>query len=158
MLLDSKKIVLSSAPFSTLRSALRDIKPCAPVVAEHLAGSLLAFIAAGIYEETKKPLLIIGSDEDRAEQLRDDCAVLLGGSGVQLFGTRPMHYAQAIDMSATIGQVETLKALSSSTAKVVIASSVSILEKIPSPAQFRTTVIEIENGKEYDFQQLIDRI
>ena len=158
MLPDSKKTILSSAPFSTLRSALMDIKPGAPVVAEHLAGSLLAFIAAGIYEETKKPLLIIGSDEDRAEQLRDDCAVLLGGSGVQLFGTRPMHYAQAIDMSATIGQVETLKALSSSTAKVVIASSVSILEKIPSPAQFRTTVIEIENGKEYDFQQLIDRL
>jgi hypothetical protein len=47
-------------------------------------------------------------DEDRAEKLNDDCKILTGDGRVHLFGARPMHYTQALDMSATIAQIETL--------------------------------------------------
>ncbi|MFI5251541.1 MAG: transcription-repair coupling factor [Bacteroidota bacterium] len=158
MLVKSKKSIISSQPFSSLIAVLPNLRSGEPVIMEHLAGSLLAFIAAGISEQESKQVLVIAADEDRAEQLRDDCALLTGDGRTLLFGARPMHYTQALDMSATIAQIETLKALTSSSGNLIIASADSIVEKLRAREAFISTVLELHAGEEINFQELIERL
>jgi transcription-repair coupling factor (superfamily II helicase) len=153
-----KDLVTSSTPFSLLRESFEKADKERPVILNGVSGSLLAFIAAEAFAETGRQILVIASDNDRAETLRDDCALILGDDQVRLFGSRPAHYSQTLDLSSPIAQIETLKALSSSSARFVVASSQSIVEKIPSPARFQSTMIELRVGGETDFTKLIERL
>jgi transcription-repair coupling factor (superfamily II helicase) len=158
MLLKAKQKIFSSQAFSVLRAELKNLKAGNPLILEHLTGSFMAFVAAGIFEEGTRQVLVVAADEDRAEKFNDDCRVLTGGGHVHLFGARPMHYTQALDMSATIAQIETLKNLSASSANLIIASSDSIVEKLPNPSSFKSSVIELRSGEEHDFQKLLERL
>ncbi|HMD14652.1 MAG TPA: hypothetical protein VKI62_08510, partial [Bacteroidota bacterium] len=98
------------------------------------------------------------SDEDRAEKLRDDCALILGEASICFFGASPAHAAQTLDMSSSIAQIETLKSLATGKSLLIVASPHSIVEKIPQPEEFRTIVTDIAIKREYHFQELIDKL
>ena len=128
------------------------------LVLHGLAGSLLSFAAAALFESTRRQVLVIGADEDKSEKLRDDCALLLGEAGVRFFGARPSHPAQSLDLSSSIAQIETLKSLAAGTLTLIIASPHSIGEHVPLPAAFRKTVIEISKNAEMPFQTLLAQL
>ncbi len=123
-----------------------------------ISGSLLAFLMVYVFEKQQHQVVLIASNEDRAEKLRDDCALIAGEQNVRYFGSRPTHQAQMLDMTSSIAQIETLKALVSDKNFIVVASPKSIIEKVPPPDEFNKTIIEIENNHEYNFKILIEQL
>ncbi|MBI1803289.1 MAG: transcription-repair coupling factor [Ignavibacteriae bacterium] len=150
--------VARSKEFEELQREVGALNAGESVVLRGVAGSLLAFIAEAVFDERQKQVLLIAADEDCAEKLRDDCALLLGEQNVRIFGARPVHPGRTLDMSSSIAQIETLRALVSETQLLVVASPQSIVEKVPPPERFRQIIIELETNKVYAFQNLITRL
>ena len=153
---DIKEKIYKSEEFKTLAKHAHTLEAGQSLEINGVAGSMLALVAACVYKQ--RQLLLIASDEDRAEKLRDDCALLIGEQNVRFFGARPTHHAQALDMTSSIAQIETLKALTLGDQLLVVASPQSIAEKVPPPEQFAQTIIELKANQEYKFQELITRL
>ncbi|MBI5215507.1 MAG: transcription-repair coupling factor [Ignavibacteriae bacterium] len=150
--------VLSSEPFVKLKHELQSFSAGTQLQLRNVSGSLLAFVAATVFEQCKAQVVLIASDEEKAEKLRDDCATLLGETQVSLFGFHPAHAATLLDMSSPIAQIETLKKLSAGNTLIVVASPHSIVQPVPPPEKFQQQTIELSVGQEYNFQQLIEQL
>jgi transcription-repair coupling factor (superfamily II helicase) len=158
MIEEIKKQIAASKPFRQLMSAVELLESEKVVQVQGVYGSLMAFIAAFLFESRHTQLLLVVPDRDRAEQLRDDCSLLLGESAVHLYVSGPSHAAKLMDMSAPIAQTETLCALSRSECVVIIASAEALAVKLPQPKQFAERVLEFEVDKEYSFEELIRKL
>ncbi len=158
---DSKsiqKIIFGSSPFRSLAVSLNQMKHGESLHVRNVSGSLLAFLLSFIFEEQQRQIVVIASDNDTAEKLRDDCAILLGQSSVLYFGERPAHEAALLDLSAPLSQIETLQALAKGTSAIVITSPLSIAQKVVNPEKFAQTTIELAVNGEYDFRQLLEQL
>ncbi len=120
--------------------------------------SLTSFLAVAAYDEFPSGVLVVVPDDEAAEKLRDDCASLAGAGRVRLFGSRPLHHAQALDLSASISQIETLEALAAGKKSLVVASPRSLSERVPPPDSFRKSVITITAGADHPFDELLRRL
>ncbi|MGD1043834.1 MAG: transcription-repair coupling factor [Bacteroidota bacterium] len=153
-----RKRITDSEPFRQLTAMMKSLQPGSPVQLQGISGSLIAFAAAHLFESRKTQVLLVAADRDRAEQLRDDCATLLGDDQVRLYASGPAHAAMNLDMSAPIAQIETLRSLSRSECVLVVASAEALTTKLPPTKQFVERAIELEVGKEYPFEELIQKI
>src|SRR5208283_2771399 len=153
-----KNIISRTDKFILLRELMKELTAETEIEVRNVAGSLIAFLSAEVLEHSGKQVVLLCSDEDRAEKLRDDCALILGELSVCFFGARPAHAAQTLDMSSSIAQIETLKSLVAEHPLLIVASPHSIVEKVPPPDEFRKALIEVAIKKEYNFQQLIDKL
>ena len=153
-----QKKIAESVPFQQLTAAVESLQPCNPVQVQGISGSLMAFVAAHLFTMRQSQMLLVVPDKDRAEQLRDDCALLLGELPVHIFASGPTHAAKLLDMSALIAQMETLRALSRSERVLVIASAEALTTKLPAPKRFTERSIELEINKEYPFEHLIQNL
>ena len=153
MLAEIKKQILSSPEFQQLRDA--ESGESLPVHLRGVAGSLWAFIAAFLYEEADGQILLVLPEKDAAEKLRDDCAQLVQESNVRLYSLEPLHAGQALDMTSTIGQVETLKALSSKLPGIYITHAAALAFAVPSKEHFLRSIIELSINTETNFEQLL---
>lgn len=153
-----KKTIFQSAEFTRLRESLASLDPAHPVTVKGAAGSLLAFAVSLVFEERASQVLFVASGEDRAEKLRDDCALLAGEQNICYFGARPAHPAQALDMTAPVSQIETLATLVSARRTIIVASPQAIAEKLPLPGDFRKDIIDISSNAEQNFEGLIARL
>lgn len=118
----------------------------------------MAFIAVFIREQRNSQVLLVVADNDKAEQLRDDCAVLVGEQAVRMFGEGRTHQAALLDMTAPISQVETLQALMTPDPVIVITSVAALLRHIPPPASFAEKNLQLDSSKEYPFEKLLDTL
>ena len=114
MIEEVRKRIGESEPFQQLKTAVKMLQPGNPVQIHGINGSLMAFVAVHLFQVRQKQLLLVVPDKDHAEQLRDDCILLLDESSVHFFASGPSHAAKLLDMSAPIAQIETLRALSRS--------------------------------------------
>jgi transcription-repair coupling factor (superfamily II helicase) len=153
-----KEQIIESEPFRQLVKEAELLKPGKSVQIQGVSGSLLAFAAAHLFNTIRKQLVLVVPDKDRAEQLRDDCALLLSESEVFLYTCGPSHAAKLLDMSAPIAQVEALRALSNSEKVLVIASAEALAIQLPPVKYFTERAIELEVGKEYPFGKLIQTL
>src|SRR6267143_227010 len=153
-----KKKIYESDKFKQLSAALRGLTPGKSLSVRGLSGSLPAFVAAHAAETTRRQILLVASDDDRSEKLRDDCALLLGEENVRFFGTRAHHAAQALDLTSSVAQIETLKSLISPSRLLVVASAQSAMQKVPGPADFERAIVEIKVGEANDFEKLLARL
>ncbi len=153
-----KSILSESEPFQALFRALRSITTAQPIAASGISGSLLAFAAAGIFEQRGKQTVLLVPDKDRAEQLRDDCSILLGDRSVHLYASAQSHRAVQLDISAPIAQVEALRALSRKETILLIASVEALTGKIPPQKDFSSRTIDISVQNEYPFEELLERL
>src|ERR1051326_1848417 len=147
-----------SNEFQRLGREAGALAPGESLVLRSAAGSLLAFVATHMYEERQGQGLLVASDEEQAEKLRDDCALIIGEGNVRFFGARPVHQAQVLDLTSGISQIETLKALTTGVKYFIVASPHSVVEKVPPPQQFSRTIIEINVGQDCPFQHLIGKL
>jgi transcription-repair coupling factor (superfamily II helicase) len=150
--------IAQSEQITQLMARLKSLTAGGILPLRRAAGSLLAFICAEIFRDLQKQVVLIASDRDRAETLRDDCALLIGEQDVLYFGARPTHHAEAIDVTSSIGQIETLKTLTLRKHLLVVASPESIAEKVPTPDQFTENIIEITLHSGLDFPKLLVRL
>jgi transcription-repair coupling factor (superfamily II helicase) len=153
-----QKRIGESEPFKKLTKAAGMLQAGNPVFVNGVNGSLMAFVAAHLFTVRQSQMLLIVSDKDRAEQLRDDCSLLLDESSIHLFVSGPAHTAKLLDMSAPISQVETLRALSRHENVLVISSAEALTALLPQPEKFLERSIELEINKEYSFEQLIQKL
>ena len=116
-----KKILIESDAFRKLTHQAKELKAGQSLFLHGVAGSLLAFIAACLFVDHRH-VLLVASDDDKAEKLRDDCALLLGEEVVGFFAARIAQEGHATDMTAPVSQIETLKALSAGTKLVTVGS------------------------------------
>lgn len=137
---------------------MKNLENGRPLVLQGVAGSLLAFVAANVFEQSGSQVVVVAPDEGSAEKLRDDCTLLLGEGNVRFFGTRPRHQAQMLDMSAPIARTETLKTLAAGTSVVVIASPESVAETVPAREEFSRIIIELKTGEGRPFEDFIRRL
>jgi len=153
-----RKRITDSEPFRQVAATQRSLQPGIPVRLQGINGSLIAFAAAHLFELRKTQMMLLVADRDRAEQLRDDCATLLGDDQVRLYVSGPSHAAINLDMSAPIAQIETLRSLSCSECVLVVASAEALTTKLPLVKQFAERAIELEVNKEYSFEELIQKL
>jgi transcription-repair coupling factor (superfamily II helicase) len=152
------KQITDSEPFRQLTAAMKSLQPGSPVQLQGISGSLMSFAAAHLFELRQTHVLLVAADKDRAEQLRDDCATILGEERVRLYVSGPAHAAMNLDMSAPIAQIETLRSLSQSTPVLVVASAEALTTKLPPAKQFAERAIEIVVNKEYPYEELIQKL
>jgi transcription-repair coupling factor (superfamily II helicase) len=148
----------TSTPFRQVSAAMKALQPGNVVHLFGISGSLLAFAAAHLFEERKTQLMLVLPDRDRAEQLRDDCAALLGDDRVCLYVSGPDHAAMHLDMNAPIAQIETLTSLSRSKIVLVIASAEALTTKLPAAKQLNERTVELQANHEYPFEELIQKL
>ncbi len=160
-----KEKIFRSEPFLKLAESVSPPDATRPLLLHGVAGSLMAFVAASVFEnrrsqsgQSRAQVLLITPEKAKAETLRDDSALLLGGANVRHFDERPSHSAERLDMSGSIAQIETLKCLSAGTNVLVVASAQSIVSKIPLPDRFADSAIELRVGSEHSLTALIDKL
>jgi len=158
MLAEIKEIIYTSEPFIKLLEQVGSGKLDQPVYVQGISGSLMAFVTAYLFEQKNQQMLIIVPDKDRAEQLRDDCALLLGDSSLHLYVAGPSHAAKLLDMSAPIAQIETLQALSRSEKFLIIASAEALTLKLPSLNNFVERTLTLESNTTYPFEKLVQQL
>lgn len=153
-----KREIFISEPFKRLSEHIQSLKKDQPIIVRGVGGSLLAFEVVNVFEERASQVVLLASDKDKAEKLRDDSALLIGDSNVRWFAGGSTHHAQLLDVSASIAQIETLRALASEAAVIVATSPEAIVGKITPPETFKRRVIELEADKEHSFQKFIEQL
>jgi len=153
-----KKKIFASEPFRLLEGQALPTDPEAPLYIRGVSGSLMAFVASFLFDARKKQVTVLVADGDQAEQLRDDCALLAGDQCVRLYAHGDGHKATQLDMTTSIAQVETLKALAGGERVIVIASAEALVGHISPPDSFRKRSLELETGKDFSFEQLLSKL
>ena len=120
-------------------------------------GSLIAFICSEIFKKLQVQILLIASDGDRAETLRDDCSMFVEDRNVYYFGTKPVQHVESIEITSEIGQIEALQALTKKDHSIIITYPDSTIEKIPAPEKFKSNIIDIHIKGNYDFSGLLNQ-
>jgi len=155
MMNDIKKRVFESEPFQRLARELEAPGAAQPLFVRGISGSLMAFLATFVYEQRPRQVLLAVPDNDRAERLRDDCALLAREDQVRLYAYSASHRAALLDLTASIAQMEALRSLSNADAVMVVASAEALASRVPSPQDFRARILELSAGKEYPFEALL---
>ena len=156
MLADIKQKILSSEVFRQLvRAEPTSLKPVSLL---GVAGSLWAFIAAHLFEEFHGQVLLVVPEKDAAEKLRDDCAQLVAEADVRLYSVESRHTAQPLDMTATISQVETLKALAAQMPGIYITHASALAFSVLPKEQFARSMIELASNSEAKFEELLSKL
>ncbi len=156
MLADLKKRIFSSEEFQRLGAA-EPVSQTA-VSLRGIAGSLWAFVAVYLFEEFHGQVLLVAADKDAAEKLRDDCSQLTSDSDVRLYALESVHAAQRLDMTASIGQVESLKALSAHLPGIYVTHATALAFAVPPKEKFLEAIIELKANSETGFEGLIARL
>jgi transcription-repair coupling factor (superfamily II helicase) len=149
--------IFGSEPFLSFLRGIGGLTPTEPIYIRGVHGSLVAFLAALASEKFSQVLLVVPG-EDQAEELRDDCSVLLGDRITCLFGPSPPPQVQLLEMDSAVERVEALQALSSDDQVVVVSSAQGIAGKIPGPHQFRKGILTVETGKTQAFGGFLEKL
>ena len=158
MIRDLQKKIHNTEPFRTLKHSVRDLTNHDALAVSGLSGSLMAFAAASVYDDRERQIVVIVPEEEQAEQLRDDCAILLGDDKVRLAVYGGSHHAELLDVSTSIAMMETLQSLLHATPCMVIASAEGIACRLPSPESIRGKSIQLESGKDFPFEELLAKL
>ena len=133
-------------------------RPGSPLLLRGCSGSLWAFVVSFLFNEFHDQILVVVPEKDFAERLRDDCAQLAGEANVRIYIKDPPHAAQALDMSAPIGQVETLKALAAGVPAIYITHAAALAWGVPEKKEFLDSMLEISVRGDVPFEQFLEKL
>lgn len=156
MALDLHERIFNAEPFRQLDAL--DAAPDRPVRLHGVAGSLWAFVAAALFRQANAQVLVVMDEQERAERLRDDCAAILGDANVRLCIVEPQHASQAMDVTAPLSQIETLKALQANVSAVYITHAAALGSAVPDRGEFARSVVELSVKSDHPFEPLLERL
>ena len=151
------KNIAKSKEFIQLLARLKTLSAGESINIKRTPGSLIAFICSEIFKKLQGQIVLIASDVDRAETLRDDCSMFVENQNVYYFGTKPVQHVEAIEVTSEIGQIGALQALTKRDHSIIITYPDSIIEKVPAPEKFKSNIIDIHLKGNYDFSALINQ-
>ncbi|MCI0707322.1 MAG: transcription-repair coupling factor [Ignavibacteriae bacterium] len=158
MIRQLKQKIFRSEPLQLLSEQLKGITNNVPIHLSGVSGSLLAFVAASVFEQCRSQLVVIVTDEEKAERVRDDCALLLGEDAVRLAVYDGSHHSEALDVSTSIAMVETLRALGEGKPCLVVASAEGIASSVPQPELFKRQSMQVRAGSEQPFEPFLAKL
>ncbi len=122
-----------------------------------VAGSLTAFVVDGVRSMSRRQIVIVARDEESAERLRDDCALLVGADSVRMF-TGPRSRMSSPQASAPVSDVQALRSLRESPASVIVTPPLGLATRLPPAGVLGRSIIQIAKGASVDFAGLIGRL
>ena len=90
MISSIKDLLYSSEPFRKFAESVKESRNALRLEISGVNGSLMAFVADLLGEHFSNVILVVSTD-DRAEQLRDDCALVTPGRKVNLYAHAEHH-------------------------------------------------------------------
>lgn len=152
------KRLSESEPFQSFRARLEASDPSIKV--RGLPGSLTAFAIAEASQRLTHPVLVVCSDPDRAEHLRDDLEKILDDTHVGLFpGLDLSPYDRRSPHLDVVGlRVEALDLLTRDEPGVVVAPVEALMLPTLSPEIFDLALREVSVGEEHPPQALADHL
>ena len=125
-----------------------------------LPGSLTACAIAQAAKHLTHPVLVVCSDADRAENLRDDLEKILDDQHVGMFPTLDMSpYDRRSPHLDVVGlRIEALDLLTRDEPGVIVAPLEALLFPTLSPEIFDLAIREIKIGQEHSMQELSDHL
>jgi len=157
MISSIKDLLYSSEPFRKFAESVKESRNALRLEISGVNGSLMAFVADLLGEHFSNVILVVSTD-DRAEQLRDDCALVTPGRKVNLYAHAEHHSATTLDMSGPVSVMESLHSLVRNEAGIMIASAETAASLLPPPSGFRERAIILTSEVEYPFQGLVDKL
>ena len=117
------------------------------------AGSLPAFIAAGIRERRGCQVLYVAPDAETAAQVRDDLSLVIGAEGVRLFTGSAGAHGRSVESG--VQDVQALRSLGERPDAVVVTSPAGLATPLPPASGLRASAIELRAGAAADFEALV---
>lgn len=158
MIQSIRQTIAASAPFRELQQAAFQLEEGEELHVDGVSGSLMAFVAASLFELRKAQLLLLVHDEEQAKRLRDDCALLVGEQSVRLAVYGGSRHVELLDLSTPVALMEALRALDEGQPCIVVSSVEGAICRVPPPQRFRSMTIQLTAGGEYPFEQLLSRL
>ena len=147
-----------SEPFQALRTNLE--QKTQKLKLRGLPGSLTAYAIAQATKSLSHPILVLCSDPDRSENLRDDLEKILDDEHVGLFPSLDLSpYDSRSPHLDVVGlRLEALDQLTRDEPGVVVAPMEALLFPTLSPEIFDLAIREIKVGEEHAPQELSDHL
>lgn len=113
-----------------------------------LSGSQRSFLAAGIIEYSRSPVLVVTSGEQDAGVLADDLAALLSGVQVHHFPVHQLLPYQVLAHGREVlsARLKVLELLISGEPVVVVASAESLMRRLTPPEIFNKARLNVSVG------------
>ncbi|MDH4069467.1 MAG: transcription-repair coupling factor [Ignavibacteria bacterium] len=121
-----------------------------------MAGSLDAFVASILAEETGRQLLIVVPDRVTAVRLTDDLKLLADSAGPLHFASVP-HRADrpGSELSGRVDDVECLRAMVAGIPPVIVTQHDALRKRLPAPEVLRSRLLSVEIGAEQRPEDLV---
>ncbi|RKX30814.1 MAG: transcription-repair coupling factor [Candidatus Zixiibacteriota bacterium] len=125
-----------------------------------LAGSSPAMLIAGLGAEIARPIIVITSSPEEADDLYDDLMFLMDEESINHFPSlQAPPYEFRAPSAETIGRrLSAISALKRNKAGIVVAPIAAILEPTISPGDYETGSLVLQVGDEADIYSLSDKL
>ena len=152
-----KKTIYSLDTFSKLNDILGKKQH---IHLSAVSGSLRSFIASYIFEQLKNPLLIIASDLDTAQIIREDLEIILDSQKIgflpALAGDNITHHVS--DPALMSLRMEAIQSLLEDDYWVIVATSDGLIEPLPLPEDFVDRQLYLKKGMSVDYDTLLRQL
>lgn len=125
-----------------------------------LSGSLKTYLLAGLRRETGRPCLILTSNPQQAEKIREDFQTWLPGDSVYVFPPTELLPFEVAAYSPEIAaqRLALLEALARGERPLVVAPITALLRKLVPAGVFRDYCLTISLGERIDLEEVIGRL
>lgn len=124
-----------------------------------LSGTQKAFVIAGFIDDLPKKSLVISYNNNQALRLATDLESLLGAEKVAFFPNNELFpHEEAYEPEVTAQRVETLGRILQTNPGVVVTSWEALQRRLIPPQKFLQFTVRLDLGKEYSFQDLLEKL
>lgn len=127
------------------------------IVVKNALGSLPSAIAALLWQSRSSHILVIAPDDDSAEELRSDLAVMIGAENVLWYAESDKKIALDAEQLDTqlIGVTGALTALVSMNHACIVAPAHALVFPVPAPKEFSQNVLTLRRGEARKFDDFV---
>ena len=120
------------------------------VLLHGLPATLAAFVAIHVQRSTNRPLLVITSDEDRAERWRDDLQAIAGEDVVRYFPAWDvgLYDGRSPSEEVTRLRIETVAQLAGREATIAVAPAAALVTPVMPPHALEQGILSLRAGEE----------
>ncbi len=124
------------------------------------SGSLRSFISSFIFEQLKNPLLIISSDLDSAQKMKEDLEIILESGKVGFLpaieSDTIIHHASNPALMSL--RMEAIQTFLEDDHWIVVATIEGLLESLPIPEDFVDNQLYLKTGMSVDYDLLLTHL
>ncbi|UCE17833.1 MAG: transcription-repair coupling factor [Gemmatimonadota bacterium] len=125
-----------------------------------LHGSSKSLLLTHLFQALSRPLMILTSTTQEAEEIRDDLESFIGRGSVRYYPSRDVHpFEGKAPTAETLGsRLETLADVTAQRTLIVVAPIKAVLEKVFSPATFSSLLLELHVGQTVAFDRFVSKL